>query len=70
MMISAKDRVLAKVVLFWVTVVALTAALVYLIRSDHWGWRREVYFFLRVLVLIVVYNRILWAIRVRRSRVK
>jgi len=70
MVIAEQRRRLLQTVAFWLTMVALTAALVYLIRSDHLGRRKEVYFFLRVLVLIVVYNGIVWAIRLRRSRVK
>jgi hypothetical protein len=70
MVIAEQRRPLLQVVLFWLTVVALAVALVYLIRSDHLGWRKEVFFSLRLLAIIVVYFSIAWALRTTRSRLK
>jgi hypothetical protein len=70
MTILEKDRQLAKVVLFWVIVVALSVALFFLIRSDHWGWKKEIYFSLRALGVVVIIQIIVWAIKVRKSRVE
>jgi hypothetical protein len=42
----------------------------FLIRSDHWGWKREIYFFLRTLAVVVIIQGIVWAIKARTSRVK
>ena len=70
MVIAEERRRLRQGVVFWLTMVALTVALVYLIRSDDKSWREEVYFFLRTLALIVFFYSITWAIRARRSRVR
>jgi Ca2+/Na+ antiporter len=70
MVIAEERRRLLQSVVFWLTMVALTVALVYLIRSDHKSSRDEVYFFLRTIASIVIFYSITWAIKVRRSRVK
>ena len=70
MVIAEQRRPLLQVVLFWLTVVALAVALVYLIRSDHLGWRNGSFSLLRLLAIIVVYFSIAWALRTTRSRLK